>query len=225
MKLWTTIFATLATLPCWSVHIDVATMSIGERYQEITYPSYENKLKYCESHGYPFHVFTESLDESRPIPWSKIKIIEKLFENPDCEWVFWTDADSLIMNPKIKLNQFIDERYDMITASDFNGINTGQFFIKNCKWSHDFLARIYAKEQFINHGWWEQMSIMDEFFHNKKDRRHLKILNQRRLNSYAPELYDNKNIYWHTGDFIIHFAGVRDIQLRDFMLKYSQITH
>jgi hypothetical protein len=199
-------------------------MAVGDQYRAITYPSYKNKLAYCQKHDYNFFFYTESLDESRPIPWSKIKIIQEIFQDHHPKWVFWTDADSLIMNPKIKLKDLIDNRYDMIVASDVCGINTGQFFIRNCKWSRNFLKRIYAKEQFINHGWWEQMAIMDELAHNENDMSHVKILPQRVMNSYPPNI-DRPWIVdegtYQKDDFIIHFAGLRGDVLRDMMIKYS----
>jgi hypothetical protein len=222
--LCTVIFLMYTLNSVHSFHLDVATMSIGEWYQEITYPTYENKKTYCEKHGYNFHFCVESKDLSRPIPWTKIKIIQELFEDPEVEWVFWTDADSLIMNSKIKLKSLIDRGYDIIVASDNNGINTGQFFIRNCEWSRDFLARIYAKEQFIYHGWWEQMSIIDEFNNNEIDRSHCKITKQRFMNSYPPEYIGGNHEYWHKGDFILHFAGHRGQQLVDLINKYSKIA-
>ena len=225
MKLWTTLLTMLAISGLHSAQFDVATMSIGEWYQHVTQPSYDNKAAYCERHGYRFHAYTESLDTSRPIPWSKVLIILEIMEDPDCEWVFWTDADSLIMNSKIKLKYFLDDRYDMIVASDFNGINTGQFFIRNCKWSKDFLARVYAKEEFINNGWWEQAAIIDLYNNaDSKDRDHIKVLKQRAMNSYVPEMFFDKNVYWHPDDFIIHFAGIRGQKMADFMQKYSRMT-
>jgi mannan polymerase II complex MNN10 subunit len=224
MKHIFTLLALLAMTPLSAVNIDVATMAIGEWYQQVTYPSYINKAAYCQRHGYPFHYYIESLDTSRPIPWSKIKIIQELFEDPKVEWVFWTDADSLVMNSRLKLKYLLDDRFDMITASDNNNINTGQFFIRNCAWSKDFLARIYSKEQFINHEWWEQMSIMDEYANNAKDRKHIKILKQRAMNSYAQEVYSDDRGYYRTGDFIIHFAGQRGQTLIDLMNKYSAMA-
>ncbi len=213
-----------ATVPCWAARIDVATMSIGEWYQTATLPSHVNKESYCDRHGYHFHAYTESLDESRPIPWSKIKIIQQLFEDAEVKWVFWTDADSLIMNSDIKLKWFLDDRYDMICATDDEHLNSGQFLIRNCKWSKDFLARIYAKEEFINNGWWEQAAMIDEFAKNPKDRRRCKLLKQRAMNSISFEQCQGEHAYWHEGDFIVHFMGARGQQLVDLMQKYSAMA-
>lgn len=204
--------------------IHVVTMSIGEWYQHVTYPSYVNKSRYCEKHGYTFHSYTESMDTTRPIPWTKIlAILEVMENNPECEWVFWTDADSLIMNDSVKLSRLIDPTYNMITASDYNGINTGQFLIKNCEWSKDFLKRVYAQDQFINHGWWEQMAIMHLYASNKRDKRQIKVLKQRTMNSYAKEAYDSNWGLYQEGDFIIHFAGVRGADLERLMNQYSNL--
>ena len=221
MKLWTTLLATLATLPCFAVQFDVATMSIGEWYQHVTQPSYDNKAAYCERHGYRFHAYTESLDTTRPIPWSKVLIILEIMENPDCEWVFWTDADSLIMNSKVKLKYFLDDRYDMICATDDGHLNSGQFLLRNCEWSKDFLRRIYDKPHLINNGWWEQAAMMEEFSKNPKDRKHCKLLKQRAMNSISYEQCKGEDAYWHEGDFIIHFMGARGQQLADLMQQYA----
>lgn len=205
--------------------IHVATMSVGDWYQQATYPSYPNKEAYCEKHGYAFHAYTESLDTSRPIPWSKVLIILEIFDKyPDCKWVFWTDADSLIMNSDVRLEDHIDQTYDMIAATDSGHLNSGQMLIRNCKWSKDFLSRIYAKEEFINNGWWEQSAMMDEFENNHRDRKHCKLLKQRSMNSTSFEQCQGENAYWHEGDFIIHFAGARGDFLVYLMRKYADIS-
>jgi len=204
-------------------NISVCTMAIGEDYQRITYATTENKIRYCEKHNHRFIYLMHSMDTSRPIPWSKILLIKRTMMSKKVDWVFWTDADSLIMNDNIKLEDLIDNRYDMIVASDHSGINTGQFFIRNCRWSRGFLKRVYAMTQHINHGWWEQKAIMDLYEMNESDRKHIKILDQRVMNSYAPEIYPENQAY-HEGDFIIHFAGVRGQTLIDLIVKYNEIS-
>jgi galactosyl transferase GMA12/MNN10 family len=224
MKLLTTLLTTLAILPCWAVRIDVATMAIGDWYQAATLPGLINKEAYCEKHGYPFHAYSESKDESRPIPWTKVLIVLELLDDPEVEYVFWTDADSLIMNSDIKLKGFIDKRYDLVIATDNDHLNSGQFLIRNCDWSKDFLQRIYAKEEFITNGWWEQASMIDEFAKNKSDRKHVKYLKQRSMNSISYEQCQGEHAHWHDGDFIVHFMGARDQQLVDLMRKYAPMA-
>jgi hypothetical protein len=199
-------------------------MAIGKKYQKMTYPSFINKTVYCKLQGYPFHFYTESLDTTRPIPWTKVLIMLQIMEDPEVEWVFWTDADSLIMNPKIELTQFINNDYDMITASDENGINTGQFLMKNCEWSKNFLHRIYAMTEYIHDCWWEQRAITVQLANSHDDMSHVLVLEQREINSYAPEIFSNSSSAWQKGDFLIHFAGIHDQRLVGLMNKYSKLS-
>ena len=200
----------------------VCSMAVGVDYQRTVAPAIASKADYCRSRGYHFEYLTHSLDESRPIPWSKILLVQKLLEDCETDYVFWTDADAIVMNKKVKLKRFVDDRYDMIVGSDGNGINTGQFLIRNCPWSKDFLKRVYAKTEYINNGWWEQMAIMNLYATNPKDKKHIKVLPQRAMNSYSPDLYQDKNSTYRQGDFILHFAGVRGKALEDQMNKWSR---
>lgn len=218
------IYFTILFAPIQASNLTVATMVIGEEYGNMVLPGIPNKARYCRHHGYNFALFTETMDATRPIPWTKIKIIQYLFKNPKVKWVFWSDADSLFMNSHIKLKRFLDKRYDLILASDDNGINSGQFFIRNCEWSKKFLADVYNQEQFINHGWWEQKAIMHLYETKPKIHKHIKILPQRCINSYAPEVKSDPNMCWQEGDFILHFAGQKGQGLTDFMNKYSEMA-
>ncbi len=101
----------------------VVTMAIGKKYNKTVNSSIENKRKYCEKHGYDFICIKKSLDKNRPIPWSKIKLLSNIFKTKKYKWVFWTDADSLIMNFNIKLEELIDNNYDFIVSGDNNPVD------------------------------------------------------------------------------------------------------
>ena len=88
-----------------------------------------NKYRYCELRNYAFNIVREGFDTSRPASWSKILFVKERL--PHYDWIFWTDADSLIMNHEVKLTRFIDSSYDFIMALE----NAGQFFIRNSEWS------------------------------------------------------------------------------------------
>lgn len=199
----------------------MCSMAIGVEYQRTVAPAIASKAEYCRKQGYPFHNLTYTLDPNRPIPWSKILLVEKLLEDCETDWVFWSDADAIVMNKKIKLKRFVDENYDMIVGSDDNGINTGQFLMRNCEWSKDFLKRVYAKTEYIHHGWWEQKAIMDLYANNPEDKKHIKVLPQRDMNSYTPQ---HGPIHgYQKGDFIIHFAGIRGQDLINLIEKWSKL--
>ena len=70
-------------------------------------PAAERTRKYCSRHGYDFACQTGPLDQTRPAAWGKLRFIWQFLEDhPKCEWVFWTDADSVIMNPAVCLESF-----------------------------------------------------------------------------------------------------------------------
>ena len=60
--------------------------------------TWENKLNYAQKHGYFLFNESSSLDRSRPPSWSKIKATQRLLTEEACDWVWWVDADTVLMN-------------------------------------------------------------------------------------------------------------------------------
>jgi hypothetical protein len=58
--------------------------------------SAENKRCYSNLHGYELLCHRGNLALPRPAAWSKIPLILRHLD--DFDWLFWTDADSLVMN-------------------------------------------------------------------------------------------------------------------------------
>ncbi|KAH7288561.1 hypothetical protein KP509_31G031500 [Ceratopteris richardii] len=122
-----------------------------------------NKRSYAKRHGYDFIDASSLLDRSRPPSWSKILAVRKHL--PHYDWVFWNDADSLVTNPTIALDDIIDSIVgsidfenmpDFIVTEDVTGINAGMFFFRNSTWSIHFLDR-----------WWNQTSFVRPFGQRK----------------------------------------------------------
>jgi hypothetical protein len=206
----------------FSYEIAVITLAVGEAYQKQVEPGLINKQRYCQLHNYKFVLGKKCLDLSRPIPWSKIKLILEVMKDPNIKWIFWTDADSLIMNQNLPLEELIDENFCFIVTNDLNAsINSGQFFLKNCEWSRNFLKDVYSHKELIHHGWWENKAIIDEFEQKIEVREHTKILKQRVMNSYPPELTKNlAESTYQKGDFIIHFPSIKGERLKKLMKYY-----
>ncbi len=206
-----------------SVHalkIAVITASIGTEYSEIVRDCIENKREYCARHGYDFICGTQSRDLSRPLAWSKIKLIQDYLGQYD--WIFWSDADSFIMNLSVPLEAFIDNRAMMVVACDWNGMNTGQFLLQNCTESFELLHGSYQLTQFIYHPWWEQAAIRQYLFDHRDLLNFVKIVPQRWINSYPQEIAgDNLDSIYHPGDFILHFPGARGLFLKELIHHYK----
>lgn len=193
-------------------------MAVGEEYAKVVEPGIENKKAYCERYGYDFYCLDQSLDRARPIPWSKVLYLLDILSENKHSWVFWSDADSLIMNPEIPLEDFIDDRYFLIISQDFNDINSGQFFLRNCSKSRAFLEAVYSHEECIHHPWWENQAVILELSEGKW-RDSVKILPQRMFNSYPKGYSSPSSVLYQPGDFILHFAGARQLDAIDVLMK------
>jgi hypothetical protein len=201
--------------------ITLVTMAIGKQYLDLVKPSIPNKKEYCKKYGYNFFVGYENLDSLRPPPWSKVLYILKIMEDPNVKWVFWSDADSLIMRYDIELETFIDENYNIIIAQ---GFNSGEFFIRNCNWSKDLLRMVYAKNEYIHHHLWENIALVKVLEEKPSLLQYIKQVPMIKFNSLSPEtciMYPEVSPFkYEKGDFIIHFAALRDNHLKETILKY-----
>ena len=129
---------------------------------------------------------------------------------PKYDYIVWIDSDILIMNSNITLESLIQKypKHDIICGNDNKMMNTGFLFVKNTKFSKNFLKDVYFNEydptedpnnRYQN---WEQGSFI-----NLYDKNHLKC-KQKIFVTEPTEM----NSYWYnyyTGHFVLHFAGVR----------------
>lgn len=172
-----------------------------------------NKRAYARRHGYDCFVYRERLDRSRHPAWSKLDAINRHLANYD--WVFWTDADSLVMNGERTLESIIvgHEDKDMILtweAGLSSPVNTGQWLVRNTAWSAAALSAI-GDVACPNRmpAWFEQGALVEWLGIDKTRWTHLAVIDPRVMNS-TPSVSHYKNISvsrseFRPGDFIIHF--------------------
>jgi len=191
------------------LNIGVCYLSVGDEYRKLTKDSKINKELYCEKHGYAFieENGEGKLIPSNGIPWMKLPLIfYNLFKY---DYIFYTDADSLIMNSETTIESLIDENYDMIIASDWIMPNTGQMIIKNSSFCKDFLMAAYSNTDYNTtehtngrYGNYEQGSIIALYDKNFADcKSKIKIVEPHIMNSYW--------FNYMPGNMIFHFACVK----------------
>jgi len=187
------------------------------RYKEMGDFSSLNKLQYCQKHGYEFLCHRNYEGYKRPISWYKILSIMDLITEYD--WVFWTDADSFIVNMDIKLEDIINSqgkekttlRIDeknietkltsnkpsFICSDDELGPCMANFFTAGCDDIAQMLSDIYWKlPQFENHPWWDQGAAHYLWHTEPKWLDFIKILPKAKLHRAFHD--------YQPGDFIIH---------------------
>ena len=192
-----------------------------------------NKESYARRHGYDFAVHDRTSDASRHPAFSKLTAMKAQLGNHD--WIFWTDADSLIMNPDIRLESIIRRSpgSDMILTWEAGAapINTGQWLVRNTSWSAAVLEQIADPDCPNPRPHWLEQGALAGWLQEDPERwRHLCVLHPRVMNSTpATGNYRDLNLRasrYREGDFIIHFWPLaRDVAaVGDAMRKYYQLA-
>jgi hypothetical protein len=179
------------------------TMFYTSNWTQPMLPVHLNKQRYCRLHGYTYHCENPNLDRfPRPPAWYKVKLLQRLL--PRFEWLMWTDADAVFINPHLKLTDLLDDEHDIILSGEEvenGGVNTGNMILRNCPWTAEFLQRVWDQDDAIYHPWWEQVPFI-RAWKSEEDGPHFKVLPQEVLNNW----------YEPTPETIVqHFAGVRDV--------------
>jgi hypothetical protein len=210
---------------------------LGTTYGELVSFATKSKELYAKRYGYDYIVATEKLDtcygneQKRPLEcaWTKLALISRILQNYD--WVFWTDADSVILNFDTKLEEFLDEKYDIIAASEnvecttvapFNKyfLNTGEVFYKNSDFSAYVIKEAWNDHEEVTPRCYEQMRINRLIRSLSKEKKQQVLVYPASPFNVHPDKY-------HDGDFLMHlfaFHGKRLYQrMHEVEEKYGYI--
>ena len=202
----------------------VFTTMYNAEYISLANITHKNKEIYCKKHNYPLVTKTDNW-HNIPIGYEKAYLIkEALTTYPNCEWVFFSECDTLITNMSIKLEDIIkDEPNHFVITTDLNDINAGSFFIRNSIEGIQFLQSIIDSIGSFAH---EQEFFNYSYSTNFEYKKWFSLYPQKMFNSYD---YDNENYKkpgfdrekmekgldilgnngrWQMGDFIIHFPAM-----------------
>lgn len=132
------------------------TLAINNWYRQIVHYSIESMGKYCKMHGYEFVIGSETSDfykdtnPPRAPCWYKIKIIQVALNlHPECDFVFWLDADCQILKHDLKLEHFIAQYFTtndthLVVTQDSNTLNTGVMFLRNSPIVRTLLDKVWT---------------------------------------------------------------------------------
>lgn len=198
---------------------------------KLTFP---NLKAYAERHGYTFVDYSAHIDTSRPPAWSKILAVQSLLDGDTCDWVFWIDADIVVMNSTIAVESFLPvndrnhredvESIDMLITFDrkFTG-NSGAWLIRNTDWSKQFLQTWWNRRGMVRQPGLSLSGDNAAFGQNVQDglqSGHIRMVPRCTFNSFVAflpkgsqditlegqEWYLSENFY-HKGDFMAHASG------------------
>jgi hypothetical protein len=192
----------------------VASINL-DNYQDLADLTDEPKREYCERYGYQFFVLKEK-KYSDCMGFNKIGYVLDLFkQNPDIEWLLFSECDATITNLTIPMTDKIDDDYHFIVPVDRLNINSGNFLARNSEQGRAYLEMIMSMEpEYKDKEWAEQQAIIDTI-DNSLDV--VKIVEQKYMNSYIQAPYDYCDIRidilgnsgeWSIGDWIVHWPGL-----------------
>lgn len=185
----------------------------------------KNRTQYAAKHGYDAIAKTDGFDGMN-IGFAKIKLLLDTLKQGQHDVLHWSGTDTMMTNWTIPLSEFVYDGYHVTIATDFNGIQSDSFVVRNTMEGRAWLQMILDRmPEYLNHPFLEQ-GVMMETHHQHQ---HLvKVVPQRFLNSYHYPLYYQKgarnnqdslgfNGQWYPGDFLIHAPDQRmDVRLSLF---------
>lgn len=194
---------------------------------------FQNKIPYCEKYGYNHELrLCDDWKDMRSAQIDKMNILQDVINKTEEDsWIWWTGADLMITNYKIKLEDLIDENYHFIIASDFNGINADSFLLRNSEKGRQYLKMIVDKLPTYTQWEGEQGLMKDTYEEYKNDV--VKLVPQKTMNSYNYAIYRGRYPEplidklgtvgdWSVGDFVIQWPATSiDFRIQAFDF-YSQ---
>lgn len=198
------------------------TVSFGTRSKEL----------YAKKQGYDLIIAREPIREAfgileeRPLEaaWTKVALISQFLEEYD--WVFWSDADSAILDLNRRLEEFLDPDYDII-ACDIRPddleigpmkkeqeLNTGEVFYKNSERTKSLLFETWLCHSTVTPGAFEQQWI-NQTLHRNGWEESVKVYPQKAFNT-PPELFTE-------GDFIMHLYGYHGKELVEKFIEVEKM--
>jgi len=114
---------------------------------------------------------SENLAPERPIPWSKVRLMQELLDRYDTIW--WIDADALIVDTTRHILDELPATRDLYLvehpqASEGAPVvpNFGVVLLRSTEYTRDFLQRLWDMEEFIDHNWWENAAVVTMLGHS-----------------------------------------------------------
>ena len=126
----------------------------NELYKPLSDVTFPVNKAYCNKHGYDVISYTKSISDTIRPHWQRYNIIKRHIKN--YKWIFYMDTDMMFMNWNVKLEDLVDDNYNLIIDSvadpydvndpinskyadaNYNIIACAMFF-RNNKMSIDFL--------------------------------------------------------------------------------------
>ena len=204
--------------------------------------SFPNQQHYANKHNYYWKDSSHLVDPERPPAWSKLKAVQALLQQPQqhnshyCDWVLWLDADVIIMNSNIRLQDLLpsDPEIMLIATHDRKfTANSGVWLLRNSDWSRQFLDDWWNLKAWVRRPGLSLSGDNAAFGHLvdqvlQSEPRRIQLPARCNLNSFGVFLTPQQDQeivvggmsvlaqqdwylsdkFYHKGDFIVHASGI-----------------
>ncbi|GAM88644.1 hypothetical protein ANO11243_066780 [Dothideomycetidae sp. 11243] len=173
-------------------------------------------------HGYESNVLRHNITDGL---WNKpahiLSVLSHEMAKPENErlhWLFWVDADTILLNPSIPIELFLPpspelDDIHLVILNDQNKLNNGVFPIRVNQWSVDLFTAVvnFRRDRPDAALQSNDQSAMDILLQQPQFLRHtVFVRDQRWFNAWyfgSNETLREKET--RPGEFIMHFAAVR----------------
>jgi hypothetical protein len=127
---------------------------------------------YAERWGWDVVLSADSsLADGRPQAWAKVPLLQRLLE--DYEYVWWIDADAVIVDLDRDLCEVFEEAKELYVVQhrfdwDYGDgkqaqlfPNSGVFVVKAGPWSRNHFEAIWSREDLAESPWWENTAFLE----------------------------------------------------------------
>jgi hypothetical protein len=131
--------------------------------------SEHNVRRYCERHGYAYHVYRgipAELDPGINGTWVKSWLVRRHL--PQHQWVIWIDADILFVNQSRRVDPLLEGR-ELLLAKDIGNwaFNAGVMGFRNTERNAGLLTRIWERITAVDDKSTVYSSQGDQFYTNE----------------------------------------------------------
>lgn len=183
--------------------IAILSAVIGKDYEEKIKYGKKSRQIYCDKHGYDYIENVSITRKNFPPQWEKLSML-KQYQQSNYDYLVWMDADTLITNMDIKLENIINthmKNFTIMIAKDNNWINSGVIF---CKKDPEFNIKFIDEcFKYPNEMCFDQGAIWKLYVINWNFCRNNIIL-------VSKTLFNSEWNEWEWNHFLIHFPGTAE---------------
>lgn len=172
-----------------------------------------NHRAYAIRHGYDFEQVTDYSPDTHP-SWQKLQLVRDRL--PGYSAVVWLDADTIITNPRKRIEAFTQhEQFALHVSTDWTHplpedevkhFSMGNFIFVNCDVAYEIIDAALARSEWANTPLWEQQALQEEFRANIEIRPYVCIHPRRTLNAVPATTSTPGPEPWEPGDFLCHLT-------------------